>query len=284
MIIINLGLVCMRKGRGFKKGFVGKTAVQSADKSIKRKKLLKASLYNLHETISNIEYCINNNIYNYRISSNIIPFDDFWEWQSEPQILALMKKISQYDISLTIHPSQYTVLNSNNPSVVSNSIDILSHHYNLCKLMGIQHIILHTGGIYGDKKASMLRFVENYNKLPTKIQQLIRLENCHYYDIDDIISINSLCNVDICFDLHHERVINGTQTLQQYVDKLTTVDDINNNQTVCHISSGKSTTHDNYISNDDMQLFQQVFDGFNCIVEVEAKYKDLAIEKIQKRI
>ena len=72
---MKLGLVCKRDGQSFKKGFSGLKALKSCyDETIKRKKLLEATLHNIKLAESNIRYCAENNISAYRISSDIIAF------------------------------------------------------------------------------------------------------------------------------------------------------------------------------------------------------------------
>lgn len=292
---MNLGLVCMRKGRGFKKGFTGKKAINKAIQSEVNSKLYRVTLYNLKETISNIQYCIDNNISSYRISSSIIPFYEYWDWESFIDILGYMQQANRLaksnNITLTIHPDQYTVINSNNPKVVENSFDILEHHRVLCQYIGIEHVILHTGGIYGDKSSAMDRFVDNFNKLPKSLQSLIRLENCHYYNIDEVLSISKRCGVDVCYDFHHERVINNNIDLNNHIDNINKCIANNSNMLVCHISSGKEDrydkSHHNYIIDYDIKLFKKVLDKFSTydiMVEVEAKYKELAIKKIREGV
>ena len=290
---MKLGLVCMRKGTGFKKGFTGKKAITKATQSEINSKLYKATLYNLKETISNIQYCIDNNISSYRISSSVIPFYEYWDWESFIDILGYMQQANRLanenNITLTIHPDQYTVINSNSEQVVSNSFDILKHHSILCRYFGISHIIIHTGGVYGDKSSAIDRFVDNFKKLPQNIQSLIRLENCHYYDIDEVISISKRCSVDVCYDFHHQRVINENVTVQQHINNIEKTLLVNDNQLICHISSGKDydnhKSHHNYIKHDDFNLFKKALDNFSqydLIVEVEAKHKELAIKEVKQ--
>ena len=286
---MNLGLVCMRKCRGFKKGFSGIKALQKASNTQVRSKLSEASIYNLKETISNIQYCIDNNIYAYRASSNVIPFYEFWDWESNDEILRLMWYITKLsynnNIVLTIHPDQFTVLCSPKQDVVDSSIQILSHHYKLAEYMGIKHIILHVGGVYNNKDQAMTRFIDNFMLLPELVQKLIRLENCHSYDIDDVLLISDICGVDVCFDFHHQRVIHGDVSVTNYLDIMKRVVEQNKCVTITHISSGKSCpsdkSHADFISVADINLFSSVLSHFmSVITEVEAKNKEQAIYKI----
>lgn len=51
-----------------------------------------------------------------------------------------------------MHPDQFTVLNSPKALVVKNSIEYLDYHQRVLEAVGGHDIILHVGGVYGDKK------------------------------------------------------------------------------------------------------------------------------------
>ena len=279
----------MRANQSFKKGFVGIKAIAKTPQREISSKLKIATLENINTSISNIKYCVENNIANYRISSNLIPFAEYFNWCEDKDILRELGNLRSYakegNISLTIHPDQFTILNSKKDEVVESSKQIINHHYKLAKLVGISAIILHTGGVYGDKDSSMLRFVENFNALSKEVQSLLCLENCHYFSYSDVALISSLCNIKTCYDLHHERVILGSKvSLAHHIDNIDALMPF-----ICHISSGKNSledkSHSDYISSEDVKTIQSIFtlDRFrDLVIEVEAKAKDKAIARIIK--
>lgn len=279
---MNLGLVCLRHNQSSKKGFSGLKKLKGCKGDIVEK-LLPATLHNLQIAYDNIKYCADNQIKSYRISSEIIPFHEFWEWEAEG-ILERLKMIKTqawyYNIELITHPDQFTVINSPDPDVVANSIKILEHHYKLCQYLGIKHIILHTGGVYGDKDSAMTRFIDNYLELPEETQSLIRLENCHNYDFNDVKLVSDLCGVELCYDLHHERVINGELPSSTHMLNI-----LRGKPRIVHISSGKKhscdKSHADFISATDAKLYKEILHDYDGVVEVEAKAKDLAIEKFK---
>jgi len=285
---MKIGLVCMRKGQSFKKGFTGLKALRQASENEKREKLFNASIFNLKQTYKNVQFCIDNNISSYRISSEIIPFYEYWNWEDEDEIIRLMYMINNLakNLTLIIHPDQFTVINSPDPSVVANSIKILEHHYLLCQLMGIQHIILHTGGVYGDKDEAMIRFADNFISLPEALRNLIRLENCHSYTISEVLFIGELCGCDVCYDFHHERVIRKSIVLLcLHIYNLEKVIEHNSFETITHLSSGKKSecdrSHADFISSADLSILS-IIEDYNVICEIEAKAKDEACIKLLK--
>ena len=126
----NLGLVCMQSNQSFQKGFTGLKAINKATQSQIDEKLLKATMFNLIQTYENIQYCIDNDIKAYRISSEVVPFYEFWDWEGISIIINSMNKIKKLandnNITLIIHPDVFTILNSPDHNVVTNSIKIQS--------------------------------------------------------------------------------------------------------------------------------------------------------------
>jgi len=278
---MNFGLVCIKSNQSQKKGFSGLKALNACPDPVP--KLLSAALYNLEQAYNNILFCKAHDIASYRISSGIIPYSEYWNYMQFSEVTEWFDRIKKLNHTLTIHPDQFTVINSFNHNIVRKSTNILNHHHQLCNLMGISHIILHTGGVYGNKEEAMLSFVMNFSQLNSDLQDLIRLENCHSFDITDVLLIQDLLDgaLDVCFDLHHERVIHGKQSHSQLRTKLSAVVNCNYHTTIVHISSGDNKSHADYISDEDEELFLPLLCEFNCIVEVEAKAKELAIFKLR---
>lgn len=122
----------------------------------------------------------------------------------------LLKEIGEYatkhGMRLTFHSSPYMQLATPNNPVWLNTLFDLSIYSKLQKLMNLKTpcLIMHGGGIYGDKISTTKKWIERYNNLPTDIKKLIMLENDEYlYDINDVMAMNQICNVPICFDMFH---------------------------------------------------------------------------------
>jgi len=69
------------------------------------------------------------------------------------------------------------------------------------------------GGAYGDKEASMKRFVKNFPRLPESVSSRLTLENddkASMYSVKDLYyGIYKQCGVPIVFDYHHHRFCDG---------------------------------------------------------------------------
>ena len=167
-------------------------------------------------TLSHIlDYNRANHVRMFRISSDIIPFGSnktvSFPWQSlyAEELQTLGEKAKQGDIRLSMHPGQYTVLNSPHTHVVENAIRDLAYHCAFLDAMSMNatnKIILHIGGIYGDKPAAIERFKSNYAMLEERIKARLIIENddkC--YTAEDVLAIGSELKIPVVFDnLHHE--------------------------------------------------------------------------------
>lgn len=171
-----------------------------------------------------LDYNIKNGIHLFRISSDIIPFGShpvntlkWWEVFSD-KLNELGHKAITNGIRLSMHPGQYTVINSPDEAVAVRAVEDLRYHARLLDAMGIgsEHkIILHIGGIYGDKTAALERFIGQYRCLDENIRQRLVIENDdRQYTISDVLSVGESEGIPVVFDnLHHQ--INPDNTLSE---------------------------------------------------------------------
>jgi UV DNA damage endonuclease len=177
--------------------------------------LINLILSNLEALDKILDYNIHNDIKLFRISSDIIPFGShpvntvkWWE-KFNAQLNELGRKATTNNMRLSMHPGQYTVLNSPDEAVVERAVEDLSYHARFLDAMslGKEHkIILHIGGIYGEKTTALKRFVQNYRCLDENIRQRLVIENDdRQYAISDVLSIGEREGIPVVFDnLHHQ--------------------------------------------------------------------------------
>lgn len=281
---MRLGLVCMLHGQSMRKGVTGINAINNMGDIEFVKKVHSATMHNIEYTKKCIKWCIDNKTGMYRVSSNIIPYYEFWNWVEFSDIRNGLSDIYELantnDIRLTIHPDQFTVINSEKSHVVNNSIKILQHHYVLSCYMGIGDIIIHTGSAKGDYKK---RFVDGCNMLDIRIKNKIVLENCHSVGISDVLDICRKTGLKPCLDVHHDRIKPSENDVFYYVSE---IKEMWNTKPLGHISSGKCSnldiSHNDYIVESDVKKFIKFFNMFD--LEIEAKKKDLAIIRLKGMI
>ena len=129
------------------------------------KNATKMRLFELIESNLNaldriLDYNIANKIQLFRISSDLIPFGSSpintlnWWQLFDSKFEALGNKIRVHKLRVSMHPGQYTVLNSPNKEVVERAVLDLEYHNKVldCLRTGPEHkIILHIGGAYNNK-------------------------------------------------------------------------------------------------------------------------------------
>ena len=183
-----------------------------------------ASPENLHEVIgSNLEALYNLLEYNkkkgiqlFRISSDLIPFGSShvntldWsrDFRQEWEKLGILIESSNFRVSM--HPGQYTVINSPRPEVVERAVEDLIYHEKVLSNLSTNSshkIILHIGGAYGDKPLAIERFSQNYEKLPDLVKARLVIENDdRIYNIQEVLSLGEDLGIPVVFDNLHHRV------------------------------------------------------------------------------
>jgi UV DNA damage endonuclease len=120
--------------------------------------------------------------------------------------------IKTNNIRISMHPDQFTLINSIDNSVFERSLSELVYHAEVLDSMGLDSsakIQIHVGGVYGDKKESMRRFVKRLERIPESITRRLVIENDdRNYTLRDCINISSETGLPVLFDLFHHDVNN----------------------------------------------------------------------------
>ncbi|MEJ8555263.1 UV DNA damage repair endonuclease UvsE [Tepidibacter sp. Z1-5] len=238
---------------------------------------------------------IKHDIYMYRVSSRLLPLvthpdviNDFdWNWKKDDEILNIMNDISdlviKYNIRLSMHPDQFTVLNSPNERVVKNSIINIKYHYDILKRLSGNDMIIHTGGVYNDKESATQRFIEVFNKLDSDIKNMIRLENDDKsFTVEDALYISSKTDIPIVLDIHHHKCNNPNNiNIEKYISDIVNTWKNINLIPKLHISSGRDNKfdrkHSDYIHIHDFNYLLNVMSKYEFDLMVESKQKDKAV-------
>ena len=128
-----------------------------------------------------MEYNVKNKIHLFRISSDLIPFGSsdvnqlrWWDdFRNQFEEIGMIAK--DHQIRLSMHPGQYTVLNSPDKQVVERAVADLEYHCRILDAMKLDNtnkIILHVGGVYQNRKEAIQRFETNYLELPEHIKSV----------------------------------------------------------------------------------------------------------------
>ncbi|MBU4539940.1 MAG: UV DNA damage repair endonuclease UvsE [Firmicutes bacterium] len=184
-------------------------------KNASDEKLTELIRHNLNALENMVDYNIANRVLLFRISSSLIPFGSnpvnriIWWEIFEKQLKKIGKKIAKSGMRVSMHPGQYTVLNSADEQIVANAIADLNYHARIMDslLLGSENkIILHVGGVYNDKKQAIKRFLNHYQGLGEAVKKRLVIENDDKsYTISEVLIIGKALDIPVVFDnLHHQ--------------------------------------------------------------------------------
>lgn len=244
--------------------------------------------FNLLFKITN--WNIENNVFLYRISSDLIPFADHDKWgylwrdwlsnaESNKILNPVKLAVSRY-ITLggryTIHPGQFVSIGSPNKEVRDNSIKNLEYHGQLLDCLDLPQnyncpINIHVSN--GSKDCDIIaQNVEDSLQILSKsvIKRLV-FENEQNGCWNPYNLRKKFPQIPITFDYHHFNINPGELSLEEAL-KITS-ESWPNNDPVQHYSEGRKSPTDTAHSDYVKSLPDMPWD-----IEVEAKQKDLAIK------
>jgi len=237
----------------------------------------------------------------FRMSSDIFPwmtYYDFKELPDYPMIDVYLKNIGalakQYGQRLTFHPSHFNALGSPNPIVVEKAIKELNKHGEIMDIMGLSATVynkinIHVGGAYGDKKATLNRWCDNFNKLNDSTKSRLTIENddkANMYSVGELYwGIHKVVGIPIVFDYYHHKFCTGGLSEQEALNVAisTWPKDIT---PCCHYSESRRKEHldESIRAQAHSDLISGIIEsyGLDIDVVVEAKHKELAVLNYKK--
>jgi UV DNA damage endonuclease len=148
----------------------------------------------------------------YRIPANISPYESLPSIEeAKTRIHELDLQLRRFDIRTCFHATYFCILNTPRPEVLEKAIEELRCLCLYDKYAGGgNHIEIHTGGVYGDRKASISRFIDNVLKLDDDIFRMLRLENEEHAGkagtVEELEHIHRETGIPLLFDIAHYRV------------------------------------------------------------------------------
>ncbi len=291
---MNLGYACINMTIG-KKITTNRTMVKKTLQTKGLDYVSELALANAKDIIKILEWNRLNGISLFRLSSGIIPWGDnidITQLKDYKEIKSELKKAGDFakfwNMRINSHPGPFNVLVSPNESVVEKTIADLELHGKVFDMMGLSktpynNINIHCNGVYGDKKAAMDRFCENFKRLSKSVQSRLTIENDDkgsMYSVKDLMYIHNKIGIPIVFDYHHHTFCTGDLSEEQALKLAATTWPKNIKQEV-HYSESKALHENNpkekpqahsYLINTLPNTYELDVD-----IMVEAKGKELAI-------
>jgi UV DNA damage endonuclease len=268
----------------------------------KRNKVLDIYKHNIITLQKALDKCKELKIHSYRISSDLLPkfnyvkINDIINSLDVENLELQLKKINRNNIILSMHPDQFVVLNSLDSDIVIKSFMEIKYHLWLSKLLNVDSINVHIGGVYKDKQKSINNFIIKCRRFlsPNELSKLTIENDEKSFSIDDILYISKKLNIRPVFDIHHHKCfsINNkpNKELNEYLlECLLIWKKLDYKYFQLHLSSPReyiystlknSIPHADFISKNDIPDFSFLKDlNMDIVIDIEAKAKELAVLK-----
>ena len=283
-----LGLVCITHSDEVRYRTVTRKRLLQFDAGEQKRMLRDLYAANLARLNGALDFCAGRGLRLYRMTSNLFPFADD---EAGSDVLAEFAgelkragaRADELGIRLVLHPDQFVVLSSDSPQTVANSVKILESHARVMDMLGRPRSPWALVEIHGGKGGRADRLVEQIGLLPEAVRSRVAFENDEYiYSAAEILEVCRRAGVPMVFDAHHHVVHEGLDSydhpsVAEMVEAARTTW-ANPEWQLVHISNGRESFGDRHHS-DLVERMPAAYRGVPWI-EVEAKHKELAIERL----
>lgn len=290
---LRLGYACINLTLGPK----GRTGHTCRIANATRHRLEELARQNLLDLLEILRWNVSQRIKLFRISSGVIPLASHpkaqWSWQDilEEEISRIGNFAKRHGLRLSMHPGQYTVLNSPSKRIVAAAEAELMYHASFLDILGLssEHkIILHVGGVYGDRDSALHRFRENFHALPTEVKRRIALENDERNYANDVLTLCESLKTPMVFDRLHHQAYNTHPSEDRLLDHVYSTWSTSDGPPKLHYSAQKQLArigaHANTINAGDFIRFLETLPKHDVDIMLEAKSKDKALLKLRKSL
>ncbi len=163
----------------------------------------------------------------FRISSDIIPFashpvmDHPWMEVFGERFRALGKLIRKSGMRISMHPDQFTLINSPGEPIFRRSGAELRYHAGILDLMDLgtaAKIQIHVGGVYGDRELAIDRFIVRSSQLDEAILRHLVIENDdRRFPLADCLRIYRETGLPVLLDTFHHELNNRGESLPEAI-------------------------------------------------------------------
>lgn len=155
----------------------------------------------------------------YRMSSSTVPYGTHpdlpqFDYRRQiadcgPELVRLGRKARSLGLRLSTHPGQYTVLSSPDEEIARKARLDVEQDALLLDSLGAGPegvVVIHVGGVYGDREASLDRWARSYELLSERAQARLVVEHDERcFDLADVLALHERTGIRVVFDLHHHR-------------------------------------------------------------------------------
>jgi UV DNA damage endonuclease len=197
-------------------------------KSYSEERLIETVQNNLDCTLEMLRFNVDHHILFFRITSDLVPFASHpvcqfnWQHLFRAKFEEIGDYIKAHDIRISMHPDQFTLINSLDTGVFERSLEELRYHARVLNLMRLDtsaKIQIHVGGGYGDRGKSITRFMERFGQIDEGIRGRLVVENDdRIYRVEDCLRIHAETGMPVLFDVFHHEANNSGRTLRDVLN------------------------------------------------------------------
>lgn len=284
----NIGYACKLVG-------VPNTSLKSCIvKNATSERLTEISKANIAALRAAVEYNKSAGIKLFRISSDIIPLAshpavDFpWREICAGELVEVGALIRKTKLRVSMHPGQYTVLNSPDSDVAERAVMDIRYHADFLESLNTgpeAKIVLHIGGAYNDKKSGIARFADRFARLPENARRRIILENDeHNYVIHEVHDLATRLGIPVVMDVfHHELLPPPSGSLREWLERSHATWKKQDGRQKIHYSQqlagAKPGMHSQTIHAQTFMTFYSAMIDLDFDIMLEVKDKNLSAEK-----
>ena len=260
------------------------------------------ALLNVRDLNKILEWNLENDIFFYRMSSDVVPWASEYELTDLPDYKAIAYNCrkagefaKRYHMRITSHPGHFNKLASPKERVFDLTKKDLVVHGQLFDLIGLPRtpyakLNIHVGAAYGDKSFALDNFCRNFERLPDCVKTRLTVEND---DKESLYSTKELYDgvykrigIPIVFDYHHHRLHDGGMTEKDALELAisTWPDGIT---PVFHYAESRCEEYQNYKikpqAHSDRIIHPFSDYGHTLDVMIEAKHKEIALLEYRRK-
>lgn len=173
-------------------------------------RLLELTEANLEALAAILRWNADHGIDVFRVSSGTVPLGGHpantvpW-WRTLAAPLAAVGELMD-GVQVSMHPGQYVVLGAPVERLAAASLADLEYHARLLSSFGLDDshgIVVHLGGVYGDRDAAAERFVRAAGRLSDDARSRLRLEHDERWSLAEVVPVAEELGVPVVFDAFH---------------------------------------------------------------------------------
>lgn len=261
--------------------------------------MIKTIENNLDCLLRILKFNAAHNLLFFRITSDLVPFASHpifrFDWQNhfKSKFEEIGKFIRSNNMRISMHPDQFTLINSVDKDIFNRSVKELAYHAQVLDLMKLDvsaKIQIHIGGIYGNKQKSMQRFVKRFFQLNEFIASRLVIENDDkLYCLQDCLRISDETNLPVLFDVFHHSLYNSGESIAQAFESFVGTwrvdrDGIPMVDYSSQRHDGSPRQHAESIDLDDFKLLLKETEPYDFDVMLEIKDKEKSALKAVKAV